>query len=139
MEQEPKFKPESIPEFCNLLTATEEIGHVFLVNIFEPKTLTYHHYNDKDPIVIGVTYANLRIYVKVRLPIWINEQAGKSCLYLSNTPIEDDDTRYSLHSVVDIPLSQSIEYMVVYNTANLQLDFTRGVFIGLLNSMKGVQ
>ena len=128
MEQ--KLKPESIPEFCNTLT-TKEVGHVFLVNIFEPKTLTYKY--DGGTTVINVTYANLRIYVKVKLPTWISEKPGKSCLYLSNTPIEDADYMYSLHSVISIPVGQILEYMIVYNTANLSLDFTRGVFVGLFN------
>ena len=48
MNQKPRVKPLSPPECCGLLSTAAEDGHVFLVDLFEPKTLTYHYYS-KNP------------------------------------------------------------------------------------------
>jgi len=66
MEEEILAKPQSLPEYRNALFKE---GHVFSVPLFEQKTLTYHGYNDKTPIVITTTYSDLKAYVTVKLPI----------------------------------------------------------------------
>lgn len=133
MEKESNSQAKLLPEFCNILTTGCEDGHVFKVPLFDSTTLTYYYYSKKEPIKINVTYSSLRIYIKVNLPIWSSEIPGKSCLYISNTPIHDEYGYDNLCSVVDIPIDQTLEYTIVHNTAHLKLDFTKGVFIGLLN------
>ena len=38
-----------------------------------------------------------------------------------------------MQSVVDIPIGQTLDYTIIHSTAHSKLNFTKGLYIGLLN------
>jgi len=132
MEGQSWIDPTSLPQYSGSLYVGKESGHIFKFDIPKSTVLTYHSYS-RNPVIITVSCYDSNIRIQVHLPAWRGIKSGMSALCLSNCPISNPDWQHDLHCLTDIPDGQGFEYTAILHTDRLKLDFTKGIYVGLVN------